>query len=82
MSANPRGILSLLEHCGEDNIEVQFLHQSVTDVTRQSDCTSVTFVTAHDKIDPSDLMPFAKPRKVGLVVWVDADRVEGWRKLL
>lgn len=78
MSGN-RGVISLMEHVGEENIMFQFLHRSATNISAKKGYTSVTFDTDSSNITPADLMPGAKPKKVALVVWVDSDRVDQWR---
>ena len=82
MKTNPRGIQALLNHVGEGNVAVQFLNQCTTDVVQRRDHTKVTFATEKGNVDPADLLPGAKPRKVGMIVWMDADKVEEWRKTL
>lgn len=80
--SSKNGIINLLTHVGEDNVAVQFLRHSVTNVAQRRDHTAVTFATEKGNIDPADLLPGAQQKKIALIVWLDADKVEAWRKTL
>lgn len=65
-------LVDLLSAIGAENIEYQYLTNSMVDIKAKRGESKVTFLT--QKITPNDVMSGQGPR--GIVVWVDADLFE------
>lgn len=79
--SNPNGLLSLVQHVGEENITVQVVHQSVEgQIKEKNGETKFTMVTESTNLSPMDFLPGQNPKKVGLILWVDTKAFEKWQK--
>lgn len=71
MSKSPRGIIDLIEHVGEENVQVQNVMAAMKHVqTRRGGLTEIAFMT---KVPVSSLMG-DPPKLIGMVVWMPAEK--------
>lgn len=67
-----KGIIEMLTEVGEENIQVQSIHQSAKDYhTEKNGDLRITFYTA-----PADILAIAEGRRIGLVVWFDREKLK------
>lgn len=74
------GMVSLVNFLGDDKIRLQIVHQSIdgnVSLTKDGG-TRFTMVTDQANLVPGDLIS-SKPRRYGLLLWVDADDFHTWR---
>lgn len=80
--ANPRGVISLVEYIGDDDIKLQMIANSIDGQVKLVDkdrATKLTIITDSDNFRPEDVLT-GKPRKIGMLLWLDPAKVEAWRK--
>lgn len=73
------GLTSLITHIGDDKIQFQWLASSLTKLNMKKDVTEVTFVTEHKNLTP-DMARDKTLKRVGIVIWMDADDVTSWKE--
>jgi len=71
-------IVQMLALVGHRNIQYQVLHQNITHAERKTRKlrNPVTMITFGTMEDIGSLGLIGKPTRVGLVVWVDAERLD------
>lgn len=73
-----RGLQSLVNFIGDENIGVQFLNQCATNIDFQKKKTKITFVTEIQNCSADDLAS-GKPERTGIIVWVKTDDLNDWK---
>lgn len=77
------GMVSLINYLGDEKIKFQIVHNSIDGQVKLIDKgagTRFTMATESTNLHPGDFLPKSKPRKIGLLLWVDPDDFEAWRK--
>lgn len=73
----PLSILKLIQHVGEENVQCQSLHQSLSSANSGKNGSTITFFT--DKAKAQDLMTHAAIGAdlewVGMVVWMPKNKL-------
>ncbi len=78
---NPNGLLSLVEHVGEESIKIQVVHHSIDgSVKEKKGETTFTMVTDSKNLSPRDFLPGNQPKMIGLVLWMEAEQFDNWKK--
>ncbi len=77
---NPNGMVSLVNFLGDDKIRFQVVHKSIEgNVSLLKDgSTKFTMVTEQANLTPGDVLT-GKPKRYGLLLWVDADDFKAWQ---
>lgn len=74
--SRPFGLIEFVTRVGEDNVRVQPLVESVTNIRRRKPSDSVvTFVTSQEFLNPNDFLA-ERQRYIGLVLWIPRELVE------
>jgi len=78
---NSGGMVSLVNFLGDERIKFQVVHRSMDgNVTMLKDGgTRFTMVTEQANLTPADVLT-DKPRKYGLLLWVDAEDYKQWHE--
>lgn len=72
--SRPMGLIELLTRVGEDNVRVQPMLDSVTNIrlTKRDRDSVVTFVTGSHLLNPNDLLA-EKVRHIPLILWISSE---------
>lgn len=80
--SNKNGLVSLVTHLGDEKIKIQNIHNAIEGkitLNKKGDETKFTMVTESSNLQPGDFLT-GKKRKVGIVLWIDPEDYEDWRK--
>lgn len=77
--SSTNGVKSLVNFLGDDKLKVQVVHNSlVGKMTLSKDgVTKFTMVTEEENLTPGDMLR-GSPRKIGVLLWVDAADYQSW----
>lgn len=65
-------LIDMLQQVGLDNVAVQPLHGSISDISITKKGTKITFLT--DPVD--DVRPIASGERIGLICWFDREHLK------
>lgn len=80
MSNSKTGMVSLINHLGDEKIRFQNVHNCITgkiSINKKGDETTFTMVTESSNLQPSDFIT-GKNRKIGLLLWIDPEDYKDW----
>lgn len=73
-----KGVVSLVNFLGDDKITFQVVHNAMTGkITTKKGETTFSMVTEEKNLSAGDIVK-GKTKKIGLVLWVDADDYAVW----